>query len=263
MNILLKDAAALEKMRVAGQLAADVLDMITPHVQVGITTAQLDELCQQYITQRGAVSACLGYGNPPFPKATCISVNHVICHGIPSDKKLKNGDIVNIDVTVIVDGYHGDSSRMYVAGTAGVLAQRLIEVTYDCLWAGISVVKPGARLGDIGHAIQTIAEKERFSVVREFCGHGIGVGFHEDPQILHYGKPDHGIVLEEGMTFTIEPMINAGRAALKILPDGWTAVTRDRSLSAQWEHMLAVTKTGYEVFTLSAKERASGRKACG
>ena len=262
MAIILKTAADLIAMRAAGAIAADVLDMIGAHVTPGITTGELDRLCHDYMReQHGVQSACLGYGSPPFPKATCISVNHVICHGIPGDKVLKDGDILNIDVTVIKDGFHGDSSRMYVAGEASVLAQRLIDITYESMWQGIRVVKPGATLGDIGHAIQTFAEAERFSVVREFCGHGIGRGFHEDPQVVHYGRPRQGVILKAGMTFTIEPMINAGKAALKILPDNWTAVTKDRSLSAQWEHMLAVTDTGYEIFTLSAEEKARGISA--
>ncbi len=246
-------------MRVAGRTAADLLDMIGKYVEPGVTTEFLDDLCRDFITAHRCVSACLGYGNPPYPKHTCISVNHVICHGIPGKKKLKEGDIVNIDVTVIVDGYHGDSSRMYVAGKASVLAKRLIEVTYTAMWKGIDVVKPGATLGDIGHAIQTYAENERFSVVREFCGHGIGRAFHEEPQVAHYGDPGKGVVLEKGMTFTIEPMLNAGKRHLKILGDGWTAVTRDRSLSAQWEHMLAVSDNGFEVLTLSSAERNGGK----
>lgn len=259
MAIILKSESDLATLRAAGAIAADVLDMITPHVQPGVTTATLDRLCHEYMHERhGVISASLGYGSPPFPKATCISVNHVICHGIPGDKVLKNGDILNIDITIIKDGFHGDSSRMYVAGEASVLAQRLIDITYEAMWLGIRAVKPGATLGDIGHIIQTFAENERFSVVRDFCGHGIGRGFHEDPQVPHYGRPGQGVVLKPGMTFTIEPMINAGKAALKILPDGWTAVTKDRSLSAQWEHMLAVTDSGYEVFTLSAEEKARG-----
>lgn len=264
MAIILKSADELAAMRTAGAIAADVLDMIAPHVRPGVTTEALDKLCHDYMReQHGVISACLGYGSPPFPKATCISVNHVVCHGIPGNKTLKNGDIVNIDVTVIKDGFHGDTSRMYGVGEIGVMAQRLIDVTYESLWKGIRAVKPGATLGDIGHIIQTYAESERFSVVRDFCGHGIGRGFHEDPQVAHYGKPGQGVVLKSGMTFTIEPMINAGKAALKILPDGWTAVTRDRSLSAQWEHMLAVTDTGYEIFTLSAEEKARGISATG
>lgn len=255
MTISFKSEADLAKMRVAGRLAADILDMIGEHVKPGVTTEELDRLCHQYTTDHGAISACLGYGQPPFPKATCISVNHVICHGIPGPKKLKNGDILNIDVTVIVDGFHGDTSRMYVAGSPSILAQRLIDTCYQAMWQGIKQVKPGNTLGDIGHAIQKFVEAEHFSVVQEFCGHGIGRGFHEDPQILHYGKPGQGLRLEKGMTFTIEPMINAGKRHLKILNDGWTAVTKDRSLSAQWEHMLAVTDTGYEIFTLSQAER--------
>ena len=239
MTITLKSDADLAKMRVAGRLAADVLDMIEPYVVPGVTTAELDR-------------------SPPFPASTCISVNHVICHGIPSDKTLKNGDIVNIDVTVIKDGWHGDTNRTFLVGEAGVLAQRLVDITYEAMWRGIRCVRPGATLGDIGHAIQQFAENERFSIVREFCGHGIGRGFHEDPQVLHFGQPGKGTVLEAGMTFTIEPMINAGKRDLKILNDGWTVVTRDRSLSAQWEHTLAVTADGYEIFTLSAAERARG-----
>lgn len=259
MSIIKKSAEDLAHMRTAGRLAANVLDMITPYVQPGVSTAELDKRCHEYITDvQGCVPACLGYGEPPFPAATCISVNHVICHGIPSQKKLKNGDIVNIDVTVIEpNGFHGDTSRMFIVGDGSVLAKRLVDITYQAMWRGIELVKPGITLGDIGHAIQSFAEAERFSVVREFCGHGIGRHFHEDPQVLHYGKPSEGVTLEEGMTFTIEPMINAGKRQLKILSDQWTAVTRDRSLSAQWEHMLAVTADGYEIFTLSAEERAS------
>lgn len=261
MSIIIKNADEIAKMRVAGRLAADVLDMIGAHVKAGISTEALDDICAQYIAERGSVSACLGYGTPPYPKHTCISVNHVICHGIPNEKKLKNGDILNIDVTVIVDGFHGDTSRMYMVGEPGILANRLVQKTYEAMWVGIKMVKPGVRLGDIGHAIQKFAEAERFSVVHEFCGHGIGRGFHEEPQVLHYGKPDTGVVLEAGMTFTIEPMINAGARHLRILPDGWVAVTKDRSLSAQWEHMLAVTDTGYEIFTLSQAERDAGISA--
>lgn len=261
MSIIIKNADEIAKMRVAGRLAADVLDMIGAHVKAGISTEALDDICAQYIAERGSVSACLGYGTPPYPKHTCISVNHVICHGIPNEKKLKNGDILNIDVTVIVDGFHGDTSRMYMVGEPSILAKRLVQKTYEAMWVGIKMVKPGVRLGDIGYAIQKFAEAERFSVVHEFCGHGIGRGFHEEPQVLHYGKPDTGVVLEAGMTFTIEPMINAGARYLRILPDGWVAVTKDRSLSAQWEHMLAVTDTGYEIFTLSQAERDAGISA--
>ena len=256
MTITLKSEADLAKMRVAGRLAADVLDMIAPYIVPGVSTAELDRRCHDYITNvQQAIPACLNYGSPPFPASTCISVNHVICHGIPSDKTLKNGDIVNIDVTVIKDGWHGDTNRTYLVGDVGVLGRRLVDVTYEAMWRGIRMVRPGATLGDIGHAIQSFAEAERFSVVREFCGHGIGRGFHEDPQVVHFGQPGKGLVLEKGMTFTIEPMINAGRRELKVLNDGWTVVTRDRSLSAQWEHTLAVTDDGYEIFTLGAAER--------
>lgn len=257
MTIILKTEQELAQMRVAGRLAADVLDMIEPFVVAGVSTAELDQRCHDYMVNvQGTIPACLGYGQPPFPKSTCISVNHVICHGIPDEKKiLKNGDIVNIDVTVIKDGWHGDTNRTFIVGEAGILAKRLVDTTYEALWRGIRAVKAGATLGDIGFAIQQFAEGERFSVVREFCGHGIGRIFHEDLQILHYGKQGHGLTLQAGMTFTIEPMINAGKKELKILPDGWTAVTKDRSLSAQFEHTLAVTETGCEIFTLSAKER--------
>jgi len=257
MTITLKSEADLAKMRIAGRLAADVLDMIAPYIVPGVSTGELDRRCHEYITDvQQAIPACLNYGQPPFPGATCTSVNHVICHGIPSSNKiLKNGDIINIDVTVIKDGWHGDTNRTYYVGEAGILARRLVEVTYEAMWRGIRMVRPGATLGDIGHAIQSYAEAERFSVVREFCGHGIGRGFHEDPQVVHFGQPGKGLVLEKGMTFTIEPMINAGKRDLKVLNDGWTVVTRDRSLSAQWEHTLAVTDDGYEIFTLGAAER--------
>jgi methionyl aminopeptidase len=238
-------------MRAAGRLAAETLDMITPHVQVGVTTDELDLLCRRFIEQHGAIPAPLNYKG--FPKSICTSINHVICHGIPSDKKLMNGDIVNIDVTVILDGWYGDTSRMYAVGDISVKARKLIDVTYDCLMAGIAVVKPGAHLGDIGHAIQQIAEPNRFSVVRDFCGHGLGRVFHAPPAVNHFGERGTGPVLEPGMFFTIEPMINAGDWKMKILSDGWTAVTRDRSLSAQFEHTLAVTDTGYEIFTHSPK----------
>lgn len=257
MTVILKTEQELAFMRVAGRLAADVLDMIEPFVVAGVSTAELDQRCHDYMVNvQGTIPACLGYGQPPFPKSTCISVNQVICHGIPDEKKiLKNGDIVNIDVTVIKDGWHGDTNRTFIVGEAGILAKRLVDTTYEALWRGIRAVKAGATLGDIGFAIQQFAEGERFSVVREFCGHGIGRIFHEDLQILHYGKKGQGLTLQAGMTFTIEPMINAGKKELKILPDGWTAVTKDRSLSAQFEHTLAVTETGCEIFTLSAKER--------
>lgn len=236
-------------MRVAGRLAAECLDMITPHVQPGVTTEALDRLCHQFILDHGAIPACLGYRG--YPKATCISINHVVCHGIPGERVLVDGDILNIDVTVIVDGWYGDTSRMYVAGTPSTKARLLMDVTYESLMRGIAAVKPGATLGDVGHAIQSYVEKNRFSVVRDFCGHGIGKTFHAAPNVLHFGKPGDGVVLKPGMFFTIEPMVNAGRYDVKILDDGWTAVTRDRSLSAQYEHMIGVTEEGCEIFTLS------------
>jgi len=238
-----------EGMRRAGRLAAATLDFITPYVQPGITTGELDRLLEQYIRDHGAVPAPLGYRG--FPRANCISVNHVVCHGIPGDKRLMNGDILNIDVTPILDGWYGDSSRMYLCGDVSVKARKLVDVTYDALMIGIKAVKPGATLGDIGHAIQTYAESHRFSVVRDFCGHGLGRVFHEPPSVLHFGNPGTGAVLKEGMFFTIEPMINAGRHDVKILGDGWTAVTKDKSLSAQFEHAIGVTKDGCEIFTLS------------
>lgn len=239
-------------MRKAGQLAAQTLDMITEHVVPGVTTEELDRLCHMFITKNGAIPAPLNYKG--FPKSICTSINHVVCHGIPEERKLREGDIVNIDVTVILDGWHGDTSRMYMVGDKiPVKAKRLVEVTYDSLMAGIEVVKPGATLGDVGHAIQTLAEGARFSVVRDFCGHGLGRTFHEPPSVMHFGTPGTDVVLEAGMFFTIEPMINAGAYATKVLADGWTAVTRDRSLSAQFEHTLAVTDDGFEIFTLSPK----------
>ncbi len=238
-----------EGMRKAGRLAAATLDFITPYVQPGVTTGELDRLLEQYIRDHGGVPAPLGYRG--FPKANCISVNHVVCHGIPGEKRLMNGDILNIDVTPILDGWYGDSSRMYLCGDVGVKAKKLVEVTYDALMIGIAQVKPGATLGDVGHAIQTFAEGHRFSVVRDFCGHGLGRVFHEPPSVLHFGNPGTGVVLREGMIFTIEPMINAGRYDVKILGDGWTAVTKDKSLSAQFEHSIGVTKDGCEIFTLS------------
>ena len=252
-RIAIHDGAAVEGMRKAGLLAAEVLDFITPYVKPGITTGELDTLCHNYIVQHGAIPAPLGYRG--FPKSICTSVNHVVCHGIPGEKRLQSGDIVNIDVTVILDGWHGDTSRMYFAGDVGVKAQRLVDVTYEAMMRGIAVVKPGATTGDIGHAIQTFAEENRCSVVRDFCGHGIGRVFHDQPSILHYGEPGRGIELREGMFFTVEPMINAGRFEVKVLADGWTAVTKDRSLSAQFEHTVAVTATGHEIFTLSPLER--------
>lgn len=238
-------------MRKAGRLAAATLDFITPYVKPGMTTDKLDRLCHDYICDHDAVPAPLGYRG--FPKSICTSVNHVVCHGIPSNKRLANGDVLNIDVTVILDGWHGDTSRMFYVGEVKRLSERLIDVTFKSMWRGIEVVRPGATLGDIGHAIQTEAETERFSVVRAFCGHGLGLVFHDAPSVLHYGSPGSGEVLCEGMFFTIEPMINAGRYDVKILADGWTAVTKDRALSAQFEHSIGVTKDGYEVFTRSPK----------
>ncbi len=255
LAIKIKTADEIEKMRVAGKLASDVLMMIGPHVKKGVTTEQLNTLCHEFIVnEQNAVPAPLHYGHPPFPKSICTSVNHVICHGIPSDKKLKDGDIVNIDITVIKDGYHGDTSKMFVVGKPSILAERLIRVTQESLYKAIKIVRPGIRLGDIGHIIQQHAEAHNYSIVREFCGHGIGAGFHEDPQVVHYGRPNSGEVIKEGMCFTIEPMVNAGKRYSKILPDQWTVVTKDRSLSAQWEHTLLVTKNGVEVLTLREEE---------
>jgi methionyl aminopeptidase len=251
-SIPLHDAAGFEGMRIAGKLAAETLDYITGFVEPGVTTGELDAKMHKFIEDHGAIPAPLNYKG--FPKATCISLNHVVCHGIPGDKILKDGDILNIDVTVIVDGWHGDTSRMFYCGDRiPTKAKLLVETTYDCLMRGIEVVRPGATLGDIGHAIQEHAESKRFSVVRDFCGHGIGKIFHCPPSILHYGNPGTGTILEEGMFFTIEPMINAGKYPVKILSDDWTAVTRDKSLSAQFEHSLAVTADGFEIFTLSPK----------
>ena len=251
-GIELHTAEDFESMRAAGRLAAETLDMITQHVVPGVTTEALDKLCHDFITKNGAIPAPLNYKG--FPKSICTSINHVVCHGIPEDRKLREGDIVNIDVTAILDGWHGDTSRMFFVGNkVPVKARKLVDVTYECLMAGIEVVKPGAHLGDIGHAIQTLAENERFSVVRDFCGHGLGRVFHSPPAVNHFGAPGTGPVLEPGMFFTIEPMINAGAWPTKILADGWTAVTRDRSLSAQFEHTLAVTEDGFEIFTLSPK----------
>lgn len=256
MAITIKNATDIEKMRVAGRLASEVLDFITPHVKAGVTTGELDALCHDYMVNvQKTIPAPLNYtppGHSPYPKSICTSVNHQICHGIPGDKVLKNGDIVNIDITVIKDGYHGDTSRMFYVGEPSIQAKRLCEITYECMWLGIAKVKPGATLGDIGHAIQTYAEKQGYSVVREFCGHGIGKKFHEDPQILHYGRPGAGLKLQAGMMFTVEPMINAGKRDIKQLNDGWTIVTKDHSLSAQWEHTVLVTETGFEVMTVSA-----------
>lgn len=255
MPATIKTASEIEKMRIAGRLAADVLQMIEPFVKKGVTTEELNQLCHDYIVnEQQAIPAPLNYGNPPFPKSICTSVNHVICHGIPADKKLKEGDSVNIDVTVIKDGYHGDTSKMFVVGKPTILAERLIRVTQEALYMAIKIVKPGVRLGDIGHVIQQYAESHNYTIVREYCGHGIGANFHEDPQVVHYGKPNTGEVLEEGMCFTIEPMINAGQRYSKVLPDKWTVVTKDRSLSAQWEHTLLVTKNGVEILTLRDDE---------
>lgn len=259
MSISIKTPEEIEKMRLACRLASEVLDYIEPFVKPGVTTGELDRLCHDYMVNvQGCVPAPLNYAPPgyaPYPKSICTSVNHVVCHGVPGEKPLKKGDIVNLDITTIKDGWHGDTSRMFLVGgesACSILARRLAKVTLECLWLGIDQVKPGARLGDIGNAIQRHAESNGFSVVREFCGHGIGAKFHEEPQVVHYGKPGTGIVLQAGMTFTIEPMINAGKAAISELPDGWTIITRDRSLSAQWEHTILVTETGHEVLTLSA-----------
>ncbi|TQV63122.1 MAG: type I methionyl aminopeptidase [Halothiobacillaceae bacterium] len=250
MSIIIKTPEDIEKMRVAGRLAAEVLDHLAPHVVPGITTGELDRLAHDYMVNvQGTIPATLGYHG--FPKSICTSINHQICHGIPGAKVLKKGDIVNIDVTVIKDGYFGDTSRMYMIGDVSILARRLINITRECLHIGIEAVGPGVDLGTIGHVIQKHAESNGFSVVREYCGHGIGKAFHEEPQVLHYGQPGEGPVLEPGMTFTIEPMINAGKRQVKLLNDGWTVVTKDHSLSAQWEHTLLVTDTGVEILTLS------------
>ncbi|KFL89353.1 Methionine aminopeptidase [Acetobacter malorum] len=248
-GIVLHNEQDFVGLRAAGRIAAATLDMITPYVKPGVTTGELDRIIHEYTLDHGAIPAPLNYRG--FPKSCCISINHVVCHGIPGDKALQEGDIVNIDVTSIVDGWYGDNSRMYTVGKVPLKASKLIKTTYDCLMRGIEVVRPGATLGDIGHAIQTLAEKNRYSIVEDFCGHGIGRTFHAEPTVLHYGKPGEGMKLKAGMVFTIEPMLNIGKADVKILDDGWTAVTRDRSLSAQFEHMLGVTETGYEIFTLS------------
>ena len=249
MPVTIKTPEEVEKMRIAGRLAAEVLRMIRPHVQPGITTGELDRICHDYIVNvQQAVPAPLNYKG--FPRSICTSVNHQVCHGIPGDKKLKKGDIVNIDITVIKDGFHGDTSKMFYIGEPSIQAKRLVQITHECMLKGIAMVRPGTRLGDIGHAIQQHAEAHGFSVVREYCGHGIGREFHEDPQVLHYGQPGTGMPLAPGMTFTIEPMINAGKREVKLLPDNWTVVTRDHSLSAQWEHTVLVTDKGHEVLTL-------------
>ncbi|NCF22927.1 MAG: type I methionyl aminopeptidase [Gammaproteobacteria bacterium] len=254
MTVTIKTADEQDKMRAAGRLAADVLDMIGDYVKSGITTGELDRICHEYITEvQGAVPAPLNYRG--FPKSICTSVNHVVCHGIPGDRKLKTGDSVNIDITVIKDDFHGDTSRMFFVGKPGIQARRLAEVAFESMWLGIEELAPGKHLGDVGAAIQHHVEKNRFSVVREYCGHGIGRAFHEDPQVLHYGSPATGMELRAGMTLTVEPMVNAGKAAVKLLPDGWTVVTKDHSLSAQWEHTVLITETGYEVLTLGADAR--------
>lgn len=253
-EIIIHTAADFEGMRKAGRLASQLLDYITPFVKAGVTTDELNTLCHAWTLDHGAIPAPLGYapyGHIPFPKSICTSVNHVICHGVPSDKRLVTGDILNIDVTLIVDGWHGDTSRMFMIGKVPLRAEKLVNVTYECLMRAIDVVRPGATLGDIGYAIQSHAEKNGFSVVRDFCGHGLGRTFHSAPSIVHYGKPGEGIALKEGMFFTIEPMINAGKYNVKMLDDGWTAVTRDRSLSAQFEHTMGVTANGVEIFTVS------------
>lgn len=252
-EVTIKSQQDIEKMRIAGRLAADVLDMIGPYIKAGVATEDLDKICHDYIvnTQK-AIPAPLNYKG--FPKSICTSVNHQVCHGIPGPRKLKDGDIVNIDVTVLKDGYHGDTSKMFFVGKSSVLAERLVRVTQECMYLGIHEVKPGTHLGNIGAVIQQHAEKNRFTVVREYCGHGIGRVFHESPNVLHYGKRDTGIVLKPGMIFTIEPMINAGKRDVKLLPDDWTVVTKDHSLSAQWEHTILVTETGFEVLTKRAEE---------
>ena len=254
MSVSIKTPEEIEKMRIAGRLAAEVLEMIEPHVRPGVTTGELDRICHDYIVnEQDAIPAPLNYHG--FPKSICTSVNQQVCHGIPGDKKLKKGDIINIDITVIKDGFHGDTSKMFLVGEVSPFARRLVDVTHQALWKGIEIVRPGATLGDIGHAIQQFVEGQHFSVVREYCGHGIGRKFHEDPQVLHYGTPGTGLTLKEGMTFTIEPMVNAGRRNVKLLPDGWTVVTKDRKLSAQWEHTILCTADGYEGLTLRSEEK--------
>jgi methionyl aminopeptidase len=248
MPVTIKTPEEIEKMRIAGQLAGEVLQMIRPHVQPGITTLELDRICHDYIVNvQQAIPAPLNYRG--FPKSICTSVNHVVCHGIPGDKKLKKGDSLNIDITVIKDGFHGDTSKMFFVGEPTVAAERLARISHECMRIGVDIVKPQVRLGDIGHAIQEHAETNNCSIVREYCGHGIGREFHEDPQVLHYGKPGTGLSLEPGMTFTIEPMVNAGKRHTRLLPDGWTVVTKDHSQSAQWEHTILVTEDGHEVLT--------------
>ena len=251
MQVTIKSGEERQRMRVAGRLAAEVLDMIAAHVRPGVTTDELNRICHQYITeQQQAIPAPLNYRG--FPRSICTSLNQVVCHGIPSDRKLRDGDMLNIDITVIKDGFHGDTSRIFHVGRPSIKARRLAGITFDAMWAGIRQIAPGKRLGDIGHAIQTLAESRGLSVVREYCGHGIGRVFHEPPNVLHYGEPGTGIGLREGMTITVEPMLNEGRPETRLLPDGWTVVTRDRKLSAQWEHTVLVTSEGYEVLTLGA-----------
>ena len=256
MSVTIKSADEIERMRIAGRLASEVLDFIEPHVKPNVTTDAIDRLCHDYMVNvQKTIPAPLNYAPPgyvPYPRSICTSVNHVVCHGVPGDKRLKAGDVVNVDITVIKDGFHGDTSRMFMVGESSIQARRLSDVTFDCMWRGIRAVRPGAFLGDIGHVIQTHAEASGYSVVREFCGHGIGRKFHEDPQVLHYGRAGTGLKLQPGMTFTIEPMINAGKAGIRQLADGWTVVTKDHSLSAQWEHTILVTADGYEVLTVSA-----------
>ena len=254
MTVTIKTPDEQEKMRVAGRLAADVLDMIGPHVKAGVSTDHLDKICHDYIVDvQRSIPANLNYRG--FPKTICTSVNHVVCHGIPSERVLKDGDILNIDVTVIKDEFHGDTSRMFFVGAPPIIGERLSRVCFEGMWRGIRAVRPGSRLGDIGHAVQSFVEEQRFSVVREYCGHGIGRVFHEDPQVLHYGRPATGLELVPGMAITVEPMINAGKREVKLLSDGWTVVTKDHSLSAQWEHTVLVTEGGYEVLTLGAADR--------
>jgi methionyl aminopeptidase len=254
MTVTIKTPEEQEKMRVAGRLAADVLDMIGPHVKPGVSTDHLDRICHDFIVnEQKAIPAPLNYRG--FPKSICTSVNHVVCHGIPSERVLKVGDVVNVDVTVIKDEFHGDSSRMFFVGDPPIIGERLTRVCFDAMWRGIRAIQPGSRLGDIGYAVQSFVEEQRFSVVREYCGHGIGRVFHEDPQVLHYGRRGTGLELVPGMTITVEPMVNAGKREVKLLSDGWTVVTKDHSLSAQWEHTVLVTEGGYEVLTLGAADR--------
>ncbi|MBK1703860.1 type I methionyl aminopeptidase [Halochromatium glycolicum] len=254
MSVSIKSADEIEKMRVAGRLAASVLDMIGAHVVPGVTTDELDRICHAFIVDElDAIPAPLNYRG--FPRSICTSVNNQVCHGIPGNKRLKKGDIVNIDITIIKDGYHGDTSKMFYVGEPSVLARRLVTITQQAMRVGIAQARPDATLGDIGHAIQTFVEHHRFSVVREYCGHGIGREFHEEPQVLHYGKPGDGLRLQPGMCFTIEPMVNAGKRFVKLLPDGWTVVTKDRALSAQWEHTILITEDGHEILTLRDEER--------